>query len=84
MICDSCGGDIAKTDKKCKYCGADNPHYVGVVSTHSEPMMEGDSSSESSVPSGSREKISWGLFIVLLIVFWPAAIVYVLVKSVSK
>lgn len=85
MVCNSCGGDLAPTDKVCKYCGAENPSYVApkksffdTSSTTTDP-----SSGSNEVPP-QKSNINWVVFIVLMVTFWPAAIIYAIVKSLSK
>jgi len=79
--CQNCGAELAQTDKRCPYCGTANPNYsvpTPIVSTY------GPASSTSGSTVASQSSFSVGLFIVLLIFFWPAAIVYAIVKSVKK
>lgn len=85
--CRSCGATLAKSDSVCKYCGNNNPNYSRPVSSFfsssSESSTTSDKTYSSSKPSGinSNKNINWVLFVLLLIFFWPAAIVYLLVKA---
>lgn len=87
MNCSSCGGGLTTNEKTCKYCGAVNPGYVapsaqsgGYTSTaprYTPPRTESYNSS-APVP---KKSVNWFAFFVLLIVFWPAAIAYLIIRS---
>lgn len=80
MICNSCGGDIHSHEPVCKYCGAENHDYVAPARKES---------SEDSRPQPQNVNVqpvrysgfNVGVFILLLIFFWPAAIIYAIVRS---
>jgi uncharacterized OB-fold protein len=79
--CQACGNIIYFTDEKCPYCGSANnqkyyqqPKTVFTYQTREQQVKGRDPFKE----------INWVIFIVLLIVFWPAAIVYLIVKSQRK
>ena len=92
--CPNCGNIVPASDKCCKYCGTANPNYVAPVksqsflsglsntlnSTVNKPSEHSNSS--SSVSNKPKKKFSVGIFILLLIIFWPAAIIYLLVTTV--
>jgi predicted nucleic acid-binding Zn ribbon protein len=70
MECKSCGATITKHDENCKFCGASNENYE---------QMSVNTRQSSNVSTESQMSI--GILILLVIVFWPAAIVYYLVKK---
>lgn len=83
MTCNSCGGDLLASEKVCKYCGAANPNYVAPVQNEaprpSAPRFDNQRPQPSYIPTKAPFKL--GTFILLLIVFWPAAIIYAISKS---
>ena len=88
--CPNCGAAMTSSDKCCKYCGSANPNYVKPTSSSSFFSSSSSSSSQSSSSSGNSSsnldysKINWVAFIVLFILFWPAAIIYLIVKMTKK
>jgi uncharacterized membrane protein YvbJ len=72
--CPGCGSDLNSDQKECPYCGAKNPGYA-----EPKPAVEKHIVKESVVEPAEK-KISWGVFILLIFLFWPAAIVYAIVK----
>ena len=80
--CQNCGAEISKTDKRCPYCGTANPNYSVPAAVVSSFGPSSTSSGTTTVPTQSSFSVP--LFIVLLIFFWPAAIVYAIVKAVNK
>ncbi|HEY8395377.1 MAG TPA: hypothetical protein VIK96_01210 [Bacilli bacterium] len=71
--CRSCGNIIYVTDKKCPYCGSTNqpaPSNINYVTYQAQNKKE--------------EEINWVIFIILMIVFWPAGLIYLLIKETSK
>lgn len=87
--CPNCGAAMTNSDKCCKYCGTANPNYVkpasssSFFSSSSSLSSQSSSSTENSSSDVDNSKINWLAFIVLLILFWPAAIIYFIVK-ISK
>lgn len=78
MTCECCGAILDPNAKECKFCGAPNPKYVEPSKTPqaAAPMQ----TSGTYVQPKPKNKFSIGTFIILLIIFWPAAIVYAIVK----
>jgi uncharacterized membrane protein YvbJ len=86
--CKSCGNILHNNEHKCPYCGTIVPgnkslggkldDVLGLNST-SRSSHDNNSHQESISDSG----INWVVMIILIIVFWPAAIIYALVKSKS-
>ena len=74
MTCNSCGGQITANDKECKFCGAANSNYVMPISSNQGNTYPQNNS------NASKKKMSVGILVLLVIVFWPAAIVYYLVN----
>lgn len=81
LECKSCGNTLKPQDSHCPYCGTSNPKYeekkkpldLNVFASRSE------SSSKPNEKSSTSE-INVCVLIILVIVFWPAAVVYALVK----
>lgn len=84
--CKSCGNLLHNNERKCPYCGTVVPGQKSIggkledvlgfktTSNTSEPSRTHDESQETS-------EINWVVMIILIIVFWPAAIIYALIKS---
>lgn len=51
------------------------------VETYSEPRRKSPVGATPSSPSSSRSRFNWGIFILLFVVFYPAAFVYGFVTS---
>ncbi len=85
MTCEYCGGILNPNAKECKFCGAPNPKYVEPVS-YNRTQTETPQAAAPMQTSGTyvqpkpKKKFSIGTFIILLIIFWPLAIVYAIVK----
>ncbi len=80
MTCKSCGGNISSNEKFCKFCGASNPNYLEESKQKSDNFPIKTENKIIEVP----EKMNVAVFIILLIVFWPAAIIYLLVNESKK
>lgn len=91
--CPNCGNIVPASDKCCKYCGTANPNYVAPVKSqsflsglsntlNSTANKASENSNTSSVSNKPKKKFSVGLFVLLLIICWPAAIIYLLVTTV--
>ncbi len=82
--CPNCGYDWSKNEKYCKYCGTSNPTFVEPKKAPTfnflQPNNTNDSNEEKSNDGNnvSQTKFSVVAFIILLIFFWPAAIIYLL------
>ena len=70
--CRNCGNIVSVRDDKCPYCGTFRT-YTSQSNT-----------SRSSTNIFEGTDINWVLFIVLLFVFAPAAIIYLVIKTTEK
>jgi uncharacterized membrane protein YvbJ len=86
--CKSCGNILHNNEQKCPYCGTIVPGQKSLggklddvlgISSASRSSNDSSSPHESTSDSG----INWVVMVILIIVFWPAAIIYALVKSKS-
>ncbi len=80
-ICKSCGNTLTENQKQCPYCGTYNPNFKQTIK---KPLFTSDYASNerssSSAPAKKDNELNICLLIILIIVFWPAAIIYALVK----
>ena len=79
--CQSCGSIYPEKDIKCPYCGTVNQ-------PKKETTQQNQKSQEQSTPKPDffeslkkDPEINIPLLIILAIVFWPAAIIYYLIKK---
>ncbi|HPK28698.1 MAG TPA: hypothetical protein PLQ55_01780 [Bacilli bacterium] len=86
MNCNSCGGSLTSSEQTCKYCGAPNPSYVGSYSAKrricrstTAPSYTPPRTESRSTPA-AKKSVNWFMFVLLLIFFWPAAIVYLIIR----
>ena len=84
--CPNCGYDWSKGEKYCKYCGTPNPTFVDTKKLSDTFSFFQSSSTNSSTDENSEnnskpKEFSAGLFILLLIICWPAAIIYAIVTN---
>lgn len=87
--CKSCGHVFLAHESSCPYCGSSNPNYQKPKETirdYLKPIEDAFPSndswkSNSSQTTQSNNEINICLLIFLVIVFWPAAIIYAVVKS---
>lgn len=84
--CPNCGYQFSSRDAKCPYCGSANPNYSSIFNTSKNDSSSNTNSAyKSTVDNIKKElKFSWVLFIVLLIVCWPVAIIYLVIASIKK
>lgn len=80
--CMNCGYSMATSEKECKYCGGANPNFVSV------PAVKKPVQSSNQLPAQTNNQVSTSkketnliIFIVLLVIFWPAAIVYAIINK---
>ncbi|MCK9493558.1 MAG: hypothetical protein M0Q00_04220 [Acholeplasmataceae bacterium] len=76
--CPNCGYQMGQHESNCKYCGTNNPSFK----KESKPNY--NFTFPSSNEAQSNNNFSWGIFILLLIVFWPVAIIYLIINNVKK
>lgn len=95
--CQSCGNIYYDDSEKCPYCGSVNQRFnsskqsndtTNSLKSTYDKIVGQDSSSNNHFNNQARtetsSKINVCLLIVLLIVFWPAGLVYLIVKLVNK
>jgi predicted ATP-dependent serine protease len=86
--CESCGNVYDATVDKCPYCGSINvdKEQPKIEPANIVPAPQKSSFEDIPTPKEISEKseISCLIVVILLIVFWPAAIVYIIVKSLNK
>ncbi|MDY0316729.1 MAG: hypothetical protein WC185_01930 [Acholeplasmataceae bacterium] len=76
--CPNCGYQMGQHESNCKYCGTNNPSFK------KETKPNYNFTFPSSNEAQSNNNFSWGIFILLLIVFWPVAIIYLIINNVKK
>jgi len=86
--CKSCGNLLHNNEPKCPYCGTIIPVQKSIGGKIEDVLGFSNTprSTYTSEPMGestSGNGINWVLMIILIIVFWPAAIIYALIKSKS-
>jgi hypothetical protein len=89
--CPSCGNIYDQNLKRCLYCGSSNPNYgeqKKYEKNFFDEIKDTFNSSFNSNTDSERKRpedgINYVVLIVLVIVFWPAAIIYALVKMQKK
>lgn len=84
--CPNCGYQFSSRDAKCPYCGTANPNYSSIFNAaKNDSSSDTNSAYKSTVTNNQKDtKFSLLLFIVLLIFFWPIAIIYLVVYLVKK
>lgn len=83
--CKSCGNLLHNNENRCPYCGTIVPGQKSLGGRLDDVLgfkSPSEPSSETRRPAADSESgINWVVMIILIIVFWPAAIIYALVKS---
>jgi len=82
--CPNCGASLTTSDACCKYCGSANSEYIKPSSPSVNRYTPQNVSNTSSSSSNSEKKFSVGVFIFLLIFFWPGAIIYAIFTSTKN
>ena len=85
--CPGCGYKYySTTDQCCKYCGSDNPNYDerGANAAPASAPANASSQTAYSAPQRTQSEFNGCLFAVLLILFWPGAIIYAIVCNSHK
>ena len=75
--CVNCGATLSTSDKECKYCGSKNPDYSrteGFISSFGNGNFNEQNKQTPAV------RFNVGIFVLLFIIFWPAAIIYLIVS----
>ena len=94
LECPNCGYQLNQAERVCKYCGSPNSSFVMVPQRESNRQVpsilnqnySNQSNSNSNNSTNTTQKKDFGclIFVLLLIFFWPAAIVYLIVKGFAK
>ncbi len=90
LECPNCGYDLNSSERVCKYCGSLNPNFVPVPSKPSFNLNNyinsnnNSNSSSSNTSTSSKSNFSCLLFGILLIFFWPGAIIYAVLVGLKK
>lgn len=95
--CQSCGNIYFDDSDKCPYCGSVNQKYQSDKQTSNKTnslkttydqmiSQNGQSNYDSNNQTSDKNdsNINVCLLIVLLVVFWPAGLVYLIVKLTNK
>lgn len=89
LECTSCGNIMQENEKTCKYCGSTNKNFNSrkSSSTINEKVNETFSKIENNFPGANKKnsnELNGCLLATLLVLFWPAGIVYLIVKLTNK
>ena len=93
MECPKCGYMMSKRDKKCPYCGTENAEYSPIKNVINDtftpvstPLNTPSNNNAKPVNNNTQTKssINWLLAIILLIVFWPVGLLYIILKLIGK
>ena len=93
MECPNCGYMMSKRDKKCPYCGTENAEYSPIKNVINDtftpvstPLNTPSNNNAKPVNNNTQTKssINWLLAIILLIVFWPVGLLYIILKLIGK
>lgn len=76
--CSSCGYTFKQTEDHCPYCGSSNPFYKAKTENFFSSFQ---TKSTNNTNTANEDGINICILIILLIVFWPAAIIYAVVKT---
>lgn len=85
--CPNCGYVLNNSEKKCKYCGSLNQNFVAVNSPAVAQRQIIQYNNQNNIPQNrntvpqKKNNFSILIFVILLIFFWPAALIYVLLKA---
>ena len=90
LECPNCGYILNSSEKACKYCGSLNSSFVKVEDktvnlnrvVNSINSNFNNNHSNQSSQTTKKNNFSCLIFGLLLIFFWPAAIVYLIVKAI--
>ncbi len=93
--CKSCGFQLNSRQSKCPYCGSANPNVDNSANRQQQTTSGANSFGYQQAPypqqnpyqqqyrraPKTQKKFSVGIFVLLLIFFWPAAIVYAVINA---
>ncbi|MBP5092071.1 MAG: hypothetical protein J6328_05905 [Bacilli bacterium] len=91
--CENCGYTFSGNERKCKYCGTPNPNYTQSGTNWRKVLSDVTGGGSTSTPTNASDNginkvvtksgFNIVIFIVLLICFWPAALVYAIIKALK-
>lgn len=74
--CPNCGNALNTNEKDCKYCGTANEAYVASKTIFVNDISQGLAENRTESEEKTQKSGSIFVFIVLLCVCWPIAILY--------
>ena len=87
LECRSCGYICHSEDTKCPYCGTPTNHGTSEKKTYqiNKPELPNFTFTSNSRDSTNKDSdINVCILVLLVVLFWPAAIIYVVVKLSNK
>ena len=82
--CPNCGYLMNENDEVCKYCGSPNPKHELPRESIFASSSTDDTKNKNSASNNSGKKMDALIFILLIFLFWPAAIIYAIVCAAKK
>lgn len=82
-VCRSCGYTFKREDTVCKYCGSSNPSYVQPRIKPTFTRTYEDKTDFTVTTNSTNKKdseMNVCLLIFLIVAFWPAALIYAIIK----
>lgn len=88
--CKSCGYTFKASDKVCPYCGSNNPAFkdqsvvnsaVSNVVKSFQGYNQNSNNNQNTNENIQKSEFNVCIFIILIILFWPGAIIYAIIKS---
>lgn len=87
--CKSCGYNLLENEIKCPYCGSSNPNFNQTKQKTNDfikkvedvfPSNNSWQNNNTNQTETDKKEINVCLLIFLVVVFWPAAVIYAIVK----
>ena len=83
--CANCGYQMGDQVSRCKYCGTANPSFKKESKPNFDFSFKStDSKTSSESSTTNKNDFNVLIFIILIIVFWPAGLIYLVVKQQKK
>jgi len=79
--CPNCGYTMTSNDKFCPYCGTANVEYID---PNKIDLVNKSFSENKEAFDRNKKDFSIGIFVLLLFIFWPAAIIYAIAYGTKK
>lgn len=81
--CPSCGNAMLESEKECKYCGQPNPIYraPSPLKVFTEQQTNSYTETHHNYNEPEEKSFSIVIFILLLVFFWPAGLIYLIAKK---